>query len=78
MYANANISDTQQGTRVECPTRQPTTALQIGHRVGNGHERGSVFLIITPRSRSPQRPTIETPHPTESTQTRPYTAKRPA
>ena len=49
MYANANISGTQQGTRVGYPTRQPTTALQIGHRVGNGHERGgSVFLIITP------------------------------
>ena len=40
MYANANISGTQQGTRVGYPTRQPTTALQIGHRVGNGHERG--------------------------------------
>lgn len=78
MYANANISGTQQGTRVGYPTRQPTTALQIGHRVGNGHERGFSLPHNHPRSRSPQRPTIETPHPTESTQTRPYTAKRPA
>lgn len=55
-----------------------TTALQIRHSVRASHERGEFSLLHNhPRSRSPPRPTIETPHPTESTQKRPYTAKYP-
>lgn len=78
MYANVNISGTQQDML--------TTALQIRHSVRASHERGEFSLPHNhPRSRSPPRPTIETPrptietpHPTESTQKRPYTAKYPA
>lgn len=55
-----------------------TTALQIRHSVRASHERGFSLPHNHPRSRSPPRPTIETPHPTESTQKRPYTAKYPA
>lgn len=55
-----------------------TTALQIRHSVRASHERGEFSLPHNhPRSRSPPRTTIETPHPTESTQKRPYTAKYP-
>ena len=52
--------------------------LQVRHRVRDSHERGQFTLPHNhPRSRSPPRTTIETPHPTESTQKRPYTAKYP-
>lgn len=55
-----------------------TTALQIRHSVRASHERGEFSLPHNhPRSRSPPRTTIEMPHPTESTQKRPYTAKYP-
>lgn len=55
-----------------------TTALHIRHSVRASHERGEFSLLHNhPRSRSPPRTTIETPHPTESTQKRPYTAKYP-
>ena len=41
-----------------------TTALHIRHSVRASHERGEFSLPHNhPRSRSPPRPTIETPHP---------------
>lgn len=53
-------------------------ALQVGHRVGNRHQRWEFTLPHSHLPCSPPRPIGETQHQPEAKPKRPYTAKRPS